>query len=121
MTLPVWDPALPQCLEYGYSEDLPETTIRTQMEYGPDKVRRRTTVGVGRIRGSVLLTREQAATLATFYDTSIAGGALPFEWVHPRTGATTRFRLVEPPGIAQISPRRWRASLSLEILPEPTS
>ncbi len=47
MSNPVWPPSLPQRpLAQGFSEQAPDTLIRTQMEAGPPKVRRRFTAGI---------------------------------------------------------------------------
>ena len=113
----VWDPDLPQCLERGWSETLPQTTLRTEMDAGPAKTRQRFTTGVGRLTGSILLTKEQVPVLRTFYAVDIEGGALPFEWVHPLDHTARLFRITEPPTISYVSTRYSRASIALEMLP----
>lgn len=116
----VWDPDLPQCLEQGWSEVLPKTTIRTEMDAGPSKVRQRFTTKVGRLSGSIILTLTQVPILRTFYSDDIEGGALPFEWVHPLDHSARLFRFVEEPTITNLwrgGVRYCRAALALEMLP----
>lgn len=117
--MPAWPITLPQrVLADGYQEPLPEMTIRSEMDAGPAKVRRRFTAAVRTIRCQLALTAAQVTTLDTFYVTTLAGGSLSFDWVHPRTQATVAFRFAAPP---QLQPETggssWIASLELEILP----
>jgi hypothetical protein len=97
----VWPVALPdRFLVDGYREALPDTAIRTQMDAGPPKVRRRYTAGFRPTQGRIECTAAQVATLETFYVTTCAGGSLPFDWVNSRTGGTVSFQ--------------WRSSPLLE-------
>ncbi len=58
------------------------------------------------------------ATLDDFYASTLAGGALQFDWVHPRTSAALAYRFVEPPAYAPVARGRlWTATLKLEVLP----
>jgi len=119
MTNPVWPASLPQePLAQGFSERAPNTLIRTTMEAGPPKARRRFTAGVRNIECQLRLTPAQTATLDLFFDTTIAGGALSFDWKHPRDGAPATFRFVEPPSYTPVARGAlWQASLRLESLP----
>ena len=119
MSNPLWPPSLPQRpLVQGYSERAPETVIRTQTEAGPPKLRRRFTAGVRRFEMQLRLTSAQMDTLESFFDATVQGGALPFDWVHPRTGVITSFRFAEPPTYTPAAGGQlWTAALSLELLP----
>jgi len=114
----VWPPGLPQeSLLAGNSETPPNTTLRTQMDTGPAKVRRRYTAAPRQFQRSVMLTESQVSTLDTFYVTTTAGGTSVFTWTHPRTGASVDFRFVSPPVYSALGGDLWRADMSLEILP----
>ncbi|NNG04360.1 MAG: hypothetical protein HKM95_09700 [Inquilinus sp.] len=116
--MPVWPAALPQdVLIAGYSEEVPETTIRTQMDAGPAKVRRRFSAGVRKFAVTVALTRAQVQILDDFYLTDLQGGALRFDWTHPRTLAAVQFRFLTAPRYASQSQIDWLAQLQLEVLP----
>ena len=119
MTNAVWPATLPQePLADGYSEQAPNTVLRSQMEAGPPKLRRRFTAGVRTIECQLRLTPAEVADLDLFFTETVAGGSLPFDWKHPRTGTAQTFRWVEPPTYTPLARgTRWRATLRLEILP----
>ena len=95
----VWPTSLPQRLRRdGYQEQLAEGTIRTQMDEGPDKVRKLPTFDYDEVSGSVLVTDAQWQTLRTFYRTTTKGGSLAFEWVDMTdTDTTVTYRFKSPP------------------------
>lgn len=102
----------------GFTETLPNAILRTQMDAGPAKQRRRFSAAPIAIAGSMLLTAAQAALIEAFFRDTLALGALPFEWTHPRTGALRTWRFTEPPQLAAAaSGAWWRVTMKLEILP----
>ncbi len=119
MSNPVWPWSLPQRpLAQGFNERAPDTAIRTQMEAGPPKVRRRFTAGIRTMDMQLRVDADQVATLDTFYDATLAGGTLRFDWLHPRTGGALTYRFVEPPSYTPVARGRvWTATLKLESLP----
>lgn len=85
-------------LQEGYAEKLMPQTIETSMETGGSpKIRRRFTKKVKQFSVTILLTQAQFATFEDWWDTTLAGGSLPFEWVHPLTREITTFRFRNPP------------------------
>lgn len=66
-------------------------------------------------------TAIQAQTLYDFASSTLNGGALRFEWQHPRTGATIECRIVpndkELIKFTPDGPVCWVASFNLEVLP----
>ena len=79
--MPVWPAALPQDFQIdGYGETLPDVTIRTKMDAGPAKVRRRFTANVRPIKCKLKVTDTQYVALASFFQNDCAGGALSFTW-----------------------------------------
>lgn len=116
--MPVWPVSLPQdVLIDGYDERPPDTTLRSTMDEGPAKVRRRFTAGVRVFSVTVALTRAQVETLDAFYRTDLQGGALRFDWTHPRTLAAVQFRFIAGPRYVPQSQTEWLTQLQLEILP----
>lgn len=116
--MPLWPVTLPQSpLADSFRETAPGTTIRTQMEQGPAKIRRRTTAGVGDISFAYVLSAAQVAALEGFYLDDLSGGALSFSFTHPRTGGSLSCRFREPPQYASLSGDYFRAAVKLEILP----
>ena len=119
MANPTWPPGLPQLVAVeGYGEAPPETAVRTTMDAGPAKVRRRTTAGIRPLSVQLDLDAAQVETLDAFYVATLEGGALAFDWVHPRTQAAASLRFVRPPAYRpQGSDAAWRTVLQLEVLP----
>lgn len=106
------------------SEGTPLLAIRSQMDVGPAITRRRTTAAVRVFKVGLDLTRAELVTFDAFFVDTLAGGALPFEWTHPRTGAVAEFRIVDQPEYRPRGPRTadatsewWSVSFSMELLP----
>lgn len=114
-----WPPELPDnLLVAGYRRQLGKQTLRTEMDAGPAKQRRRFSAVAVQVSGALFLSKEQAQALETFYVDTLLGGAEAFEWKHPVTGAIVQYRFVEPyEEIALSGNNLFRATLSLEILP----
>lgn len=121
----IWPSALPAApVLSSVEEQPPDLTIRSSMDTGPAKVRRRATAGVTAFPGLVLkCTRTQVALLESFFYTTLKAGALTFEWKHPRSGDTRDFRFVGPPSFRPNQPRsdseqeRYTVTMNLEMLP----
>lgn len=119
----VWPATLPQEPKLaGHSEQPPKLTVRTEMDVGPAKVRRRTSAGVRNFSMSIVMTRAQCALLDEFFLDSAQGGALAFQWTHPRTGNLIDYRFTAPPTYNPLGPRssaaaKWVATFQLEALP----
>lgn len=114
----IWPSTLPQVAfqSMGYREMAPDIALRTQMDAGPAKVRRRFTAGVRNIDFTIPCSAAEIATLDTFYVTTLQGGVLPFDWTHPRTGAAASFRFRGRPEYTDLG-AVFSARLELEILP----
>lgn len=120
MTEILWPASLPlDPLIAGYDETLAPGTnvLRSPMDAGPAKTRRRFTAAVRPLSISLALTRAQVAILDAFVDETLAGGALPFVFTHPRTQAPVTMRVIPPIGARPSSGQDWIAPLKLEILP----
>jgi hypothetical protein len=137
-----WPASLPQyLLTRSYKETAPDLVIRTKMDAGPAKVRRRFTSGVRQIEGLLVLAQDQVATLDNFFLNDCQGGAVSFLWTYQRevqdtdapldtdlaTDTDTRMplswlpatvRFVKPPQYHDTGDgTHYEVSLSLEILP----
>ena len=100
----------------SFQESPPENTIRSSMDKGPDKLRRRTTANIRPVSFRISISKAQVATLDSFFLTDTASGSLPFDYVHPRTGQNVSARFVSAPTYQNRS-TRYEADISLEILP----
>lgn len=123
MASAVWPAGLPQAPQLrALRERPPELTVRTSMDVGPAKVRRRQTAGVRTFPIEIKLTRDQVALLDEFFLDTLAGGALAFQWTQHRTGDLIDYRFLGPPEYAPLAPRQsgseyWMATFSIEALP----
>lgn len=114
-----WPSSLPQGLaaqDFKYS--LPDNTIRTQMDQGPDKIRRRTTSTPGTLDGSMVMSSAQWEDLVAFFQTTVAETGqftFPNPYDEGATDITVRFR--SSPEAVFFAPGKWRVSLSFEVMP----
>lgn len=100
-------------LRDNFVESPPERTIRSNMDVGPAKVRRRTIAAVTPVSFSMYLTTDEWTTLYNFY---LANDALVFNFVHPRTNQTVRARFAEVP-TGSFNETLWNVDVKLEIMP----
>jgi hypothetical protein len=113
-----WPTGFPASFLYdGSSERWAENIVRSSMEVGPAKVRRRSTAGVRRITLEQNLTKTQVATMQTYYETTCAHGSLSATIADPRTGSNIEVRFVTPPTIAVIGYEIYRIRYDFEVLP----
>lgn len=121
--MPTWPATLPQApLADGYHEGGPGGLLVREPDAGPPEVRRRSTAGRQPIAAQYAVTAAQLATFELFVRDDLAGGALAFDWPHPRLGPVSVRIAVsagEPP--YQIRPRarglHYTVSLTLWMLP----
>jgi hypothetical protein len=138
-----WPLELPQrVLLDGYSEQAPNTALRSQTETGPAIARNRVSAGVRPITAAFDLLDWQVHRLDRFYLEEVKG-TLPFRFPRPRmdgrslllrngrddiltksgvlilVSASLWLRFVEPPTYTAPydSAAVWHASLSLEAMP----
>jgi hypothetical protein len=122
MTDLLWPTTLPQAVDQsGYGEQPPDITVRTPMDSGPPKVRI-TDDGNSRLIQVSLspVTADQVETFDEFFYDTLAGGALEFDWVHPRTGNAATCMILgndQRPRYTPIGGLLWSISFTLEILP----
>lgn len=113
-----WDVRLPDYLYVdGAAGAFGDNNIRSKMEVGPAKMRRRSTAAPDTFTGVQYLTSTQVGYLDTFYKVSTAGGSLQFTWKHPRTRAACQMRFLAPPTWVPVGGIEWEVTLQLEIMP----
>lgn len=96
MTAITWPANLPQVLRLdGLSAEKQTNVVRTQMDAGPEKIRRRYTVASKYFNGSVILTEAQREILEDWFDNTLASGALRFKMKDPQTLMIAEFRFRE--------------------------
>lgn len=129
MAIPSWPTAnsFPQVPQKGFTESIGLNVIRSPMDSGPAKMRRRGTTP-NTMDLSFILTTAQTTTLETFIKNPISAsppginGVGRFSFPHPRTGSTVEARII-PQGdgeffkLQYLAPGYWSTSLKFEILP----
>lgn len=117
MANPTWPTTLPQPVLDSISYTPLNNTIRSQMDAGPAKMRRRFTAAGEDVTLVLMLTAEQKADLDTFIRVTLKD-VLPFDWYEFRaaeqTVATYRFR--QRPAYTPWGPDYWQATLNLDLL-----
>lgn len=79
MAIPVWPDILPQkASRDGFSEGSRDGRLRTQMEGGPPKMRRRFSSDPKPITASIRVTVEQWNAFDLFWEQGTSFGSLPF-------------------------------------------
>lgn len=119
MAADTWPGTLPAApRSSGFREIAPRSSIRTNNDVGPAKLRRRTTGNVRRFQMVFELTLAQVATLDTFFVTTLTGGSEAYNFNHPRTGVAGEFRFLEPPSFSNSEGGDlWVGVCNVELLP----
>lgn len=99
------------------SETTPNIVVRTQMDAGPAKVRRRFTAGVRPFKLGLNLNSTELDFFDTFFVTTLQGGALSFNWTHPRSSSTGEFRFVGQPVYSPLGSTLYHVEFDVELLP----
>ncbi len=113
----LWPATLPQePLVDGFSGTIQDTLIRTSMDAGPEKTRRRFTAASEYYTVSWVMTDAQFTTFRSFFKDTIADGSIEFEMNHPITGETVlvRFRGVYKISLAGTG---YLVNAEIEVLP----
>lgn len=118
-----WPAALPQSAFVQASEIRQDATIRSNMDSGAPKLRKRFTAAIRELSIRMILNGTEKAAFDTFYITTISEGALAFDMKDPVDDNTISVRFKQPPLWALISAsgtvaqRLWESTLQLEVLP----
>ncbi|NDV52103.1 hypothetical protein [Salipiger sp. PrR003] len=115
-------PAWPSDLPFFESADETRTgpqgaVIRSQMDMGPDQVRRRTSSAPKRRAGVIqAITDAELVAFEAFFSNVIGEGALSFTATDPFDGVTRTFRFVGSYSVQRVWPY-FAITAELEILP----
>lgn len=112
-----WPGTLPSPISDGYQEIFANNVIRTEMDVGIAKIRKRSTAAPVNFQLVYNMTAAQVTTLETFYETTTNFGADTFTMANPRTGTTENFRFVSPPQLSIPTGVRYRVSIQFEQVP----
>lgn len=117
MSIPTWPDTLPQnLLMDSYEETAPDVLIKSNMETGPAKVRRRVTASVRPVKGHQIMTQEQLGIFKAFFNDTLYGGSMRFTWTDPTDDDPVEMRFVDAPTWSS-QDGYYRVSMNMEILP----
>lgn len=111
-----WPGDIKQCFRLDYSEDQQSVVIRSPVDVGPHKVRRRYTKAVVGIAAVIVLDKDELAKFRAFYNTTLQGGVLPFEVTLPTKTAPEDVRFLQPFSVAAITDKHFNVGLALETI-----
>ena len=112
-----WPATLPDWSWEGLEEQPPDVAVRTEMDAGPPKVRRRHTTNARPFTGRVVLIKTEVATFDEFYVTTLKGGTLRFDYTNPRTGDTDDFLFAGVPKYRNIGPAQYEVAFNVFKMP----
>lgn len=100
----------------GYNETSKPNKIRTSMEAGEDKVRRRYTSAINNLSGSIWMNLDQMNLFKSFYNIDLSGGVEAFNFPIPssETEETAITRIIGEPTYVNIGGRNWVVGLQME-------
>lgn len=116
----IWPITLPQKPNTNYSETDGVLVLRTGMDAGPAKMRRRGS-RPSTMQVTFDMSTAQVEILRTFVQDTLKGTAR-FGFTHPRTNEIVEVRIVPQQegslfSVGYILPGFWSVSLQLEVLP----
>ncbi len=113
-----WPSSLQQLVNQdSFTETIGDTVIRSEMDTGPVKLRRRFTRSIDTISCSIDITSvEQYEDLNFFFKTTLNGGVTRFELAHPITGVLTDFRFMGPPKYSPMGGFNFKVDMQWEIM-----
>ena len=111
-----WPTSIPTC-QADYSERRMDGTLRSQMETGPGKTRKRFTATPVFLSLNYMLTAQQVEDMDQFYANTVNQGADSFTFMHPRKQVNVQARFMGPPEFSAQGSLWYNGAVQLEILP----
>lgn len=124
MAIASWPGTLPQTMRLGMVETHQAGFVRTPMDAGPAKTRKRFTFTSRVQTGTMMMTETQRETFETFFTTTLEMGSVTFRFNDPNDGQLYEWKFMDPPKFTAIAAKPantgaigvavWRVNLSLE-------
>lgn len=114
----LWPAGLQEKLNVsGFGMEFGDTTVRSEMGVGPDKVRSRSTKGIDKFSSTIDVTFDEYTTIYNFYTITLAQGTKFFTFPHPFTGIDSDFRFTTPPTLSPKGGLYFTCNMAWELLP----
>lgn len=118
MPNPTWPSSLPEyVLQSGYGEELQDQGLRTNMEGGAVKTRRRFTARFDQIDVRIICDADQTELFETFYNDTLEGGTLVFDWIHPRKRTAITLQIIGKVKVMPADGDNFYVAFKVEIKP----
>jgi len=114
----LFPPSLSKCFltgDYVYQQE--PNIVRTDVDIGPAKTRRRYTKPIANVKGSIIVTRDELKVFDAFYNDVLRSGVLRFLFPDPVSGTDKDYRFIDPPIYRPLTIDNWVIEMTLEILP----
>lgn len=108
----VW-PSTIKVTRENYTETPPDRAMRSNMDIGPQKMRKRSSSAVRNVSLRLFLTDALLDTLDDFFTDN---ETLVFTFTDPRTNTSKRARFTSPP-VYGLNQTMWDVSIKMEYLP----
>lgn len=100
----------------NYAEKAAPVTVRSNVEEGPSKIRRRFTKRVVRGQVTMTMTITQRNDLDSFFAIDLNGGVLSFSFPHPWLGVTKDWTMVDAPDFSNVGALGVQATMVWELM-----
>jgi hypothetical protein len=91
----------------GFSMAIGDTVLRTEMDVGPAKLRRRFTHSIDDYQTAITVYQDTMDSFMNFFKTSLNGGVTPFYFIDPIFGTEQVFRFVGTPKVVPNGTAGW--------------
>jgi hypothetical protein len=113
-----WPTTLPQFVESeGFDYKMGDNSIRSNMEVGLAKTRKRYTKQIDTLSLTMKIDRTQYSVLVNFYQVTLSGGNLPFTFTDPLTLVASEYRFTSPPTLRALGGNYFSATFGWEKMP----
>ena len=110
-----WPSSLPdEILTDGFSQQAKPNNIRTKMEAGLDKVRRRYTSNIVDSTVSMVMTFVQYEALEVYYNTTLQGGTLSFNFTDPADDTEYEYQFLDTPSYSSFNSYNYLVQMQWE-------
>lgn len=113
----VWPAAFPPPAINTLNESPPNNVLRTGMDKGPPKTRRRTTANIRPLSFTLKLSEALVEVMDDFFVNDTFSGSIPFDYTHPRTGQPCTAMFATEPQYGEMEGVLYNVQVQLEIQP----
>lgn len=104
-------------LQGGFSLQDDTQFVEQNMDFGPPKVRRRSTAAYANQNATLYVTDTELALLKTFYNVTLSGGTKYFDFTDAVTGGNRVYRFRQPYKVTPITGNRYRVDMIWQAQP----